>query len=259
MDIATILGILVGIGLMFYGIVDAKGGSEFISAGSFAVTIGGALCSTMISLPLNKLKAALGVAKKVLLTKAREPKELIKTLVGFAEIARRDGILALEEASKNLDDEFLVKGLQLAVDGADPELISDIMNTELENIAERHRNGRKIFEAMGKYAPAFGMIGTLIGLVALLKNLSDPEKIGPAMAIALITTLYGAVCANLVCLPMVDKLELRSKEELFLKGIIIQGVMSIQSGDNPRIVEQKLEIFLEPRVRAEREAAKSAA
>lgn len=259
MDTATILGILVGIGLLLYGVMDAKGGSEFISAGSFAVTIGGALCATMISLPMNKIKAAVSVAKKVFLTKTHPPQELIKTLVGFAEIARRDGILALEEASKDLDDEFLVKGLQLAVDGADPELISDIMNTELENIVTRHDNGRKIFEAMGKYAPAFGMVGTLIGLVALLKNLSNPEAIGPAMAIALITTLYGAICANLIFLPVADKLALRSKEEMFLKEIIIQGVMSIQSGDNPRIVEQKLEIFLEPRVRAAREAAKTAA
>ncbi len=259
MDIATIVGILVGIGVLFFGIMDAKGGGEFINAGSFAVTIGGALCATLISLPMRRVKAAVSVAKKVFLTKVAAPHELIKTLVGFAEIARRDGILALEEASKNLEDDFLVKGLQLAVDGADPELISDIMTTELENIKERHRDGRKIFEAMGKYAPAFGMIGTLIGLVALLKNLDNPESIGPAMAIALITTLYGAVCANLIFLPVADKLGLRSKEEMFLKEIIIQGVMSIQSGDNPRIVEQKLEIFLEPRIRMEKEAAKTAA
>lgn len=259
MDIATILGIIVGFALMVYGIIGAKGGNEFLNVPSFAITVGGALCATMISLPMKKLVTAFSVWKKAFLTKSKSSHELIKTLVGFAEIARRDGILALEEASKNLEDAFLVKGLQLAVDGADPELISDIMNTELENLRERHRTGRKIFELLGKYGPAFGMIGTLIGLISLLKHLDNPDSVGPAMGVALVTTLYGAILANLLCGPMVDKLELRSKEECLLKEIIIQGVMSIQSGDNPRIVEQKLEIFLEPRVRAAKETAKTAA
>ena len=255
MDIATIMGIILGIGVLLYGIVDAKGGQEFISPASFAITIGGAVAATIISLPLAKMKGAVGVVKKAFLTKAQAPQELIKKLVGFAEVARRDGILALEEASKEVEDEFMVKGLQLAVDGADPELIHDIMNTELENLGERHRTGRKVFEQMGKYAPAFGMIGTLVGLVALLKNLDDPTAVGPAMAVALITTLYGAIAANFIFIPIADKLTLRSKEESVLKEIVIQGVMAIQSGDNPRIVEQKLTIFLEPKLRALKEAA----
>jgi chemotaxis protein MotA len=213
----------------------------------------------MITVSMKRFLGIFGVAKRAFLVKkSQSPSELIKTLVGFAEIARRDGILALEEASKNLDDEFMVKGLQLAVDGADPELISEIMRTELEHIEERHKGGRKMFESIAKFGPGFGMIGTLIGLICLLGNLSEPEKVGPAMGLAMITTLYGAIVCNFVFGPLAEKLEHRSKEEKLLKEIIIQGVMAIQSGDNPRIVEQKLEIFLEPRVRGERKAAANA-
>jgi len=254
-DLATILGIVAGIGVLLYGIIDAKGGTEFINPASFAITIGGAICATIITLPLSIWGASVGIVKKAFLSKTMKSQELIRTLVGFAEVARRDGILALEEASKDVEDEFLVKGLQLAVDGADPELIHSIMSTELNKLIERHRAGKSIFDQLGKYAPAFGMIGTLIGLVALLKNLSDPSAVGPAMAVALITTLYGAVAANFIFLPISDKLALRSKEEALSKEIVIQGVMAIQSGDNPRIVEQKLAIFLEPKMRAIKEAA----
>ncbi len=255
MDIATIVGFILGIGLLLFGIVDAGGGGEFISPSSFAITIGGAIAATLISLPLDKFKGAVGVVRNAFLTKAQEPKEMIQQLVSFAEVARRDGILALEESSKEVKDEFMVKGLQLAVDGADPELINAIMSTELENLSERHKVGRSVFEQLGKYAPAFGMVGTLVGLVALLKSLDDPAAVGPAMAVALITTLYGAVASNFVFLPLADKLAIRSKQEMLLKEIIIQGVMAIQSGDNPRIVEQKLAIFLEPKLRVLRDAA----
>ncbi len=255
MDIATIVGFILGTGLLMFGIVDAGGGGEFLSPASFAITIGGAVAATLISLPLDKVKGSVGVVRNAFLTKTQEPKEMIKQLVSFAEVARRDGILALEESSKDVKDEFMVKGLQLAVDGADPELINTIMSTELENLSERHKVGRSVFEQLGKYAPAFGMVGTLVGLVALLKNLDDPSAVGPAMAVALITTLYGAVAANFVFLPLADKLAIRSKQEMLLKEIIIQGVMAIQSGDNPRIVEQKLAIFLEPKLRVLRDAA----
>ncbi len=249
MDFATLVGLIAGIGLILWAIVTNESIATFVDIPSLAIVIGGAISATLISLPMQKAKIAMGVAKKAFLTKSASPVELINTLVGFAEIARRDGILALEEASKDVDDEFLVKGLQLAVDGADPELISEIMNTELQNLLERHRTGKTIFSTLGKYAPAFGMIGTLVGLVILLKNMDKPEMIGPSMAIALITTLYGAIFSNLVFLPIADKLDIRSKEERFVKNIIIQGVMAIQSGDNPRIVEQKLKIYLAPKIR----------
>ena len=167
----------------------------------------------------------------------------------FAEIARRDGILSLESMTGTIQDKFIVKGIQMAVDGTDPELIEQILEGELDSLASRHAEGRLLFETLGKYGPAFGMIGTVIGLIIMLKHMEDVSKIGSGMAVALITTLYGAVTANLICLPIADKLRLRSKEEMLMKQIIIKGVMSIQSGDNPRIVEQKLKTFLPPTFR----------
>jgi chemotaxis protein MotA len=152
--------------------------------------------------------------------------------------------------TEQITDPFMVSGIQMAVDGTDPELIEAIMIGDLEAIEGRHFEGKALFETVGRFAPAFGMIGTLIGLVILLKNMEDPSTIGPAMAIALLTTLYGALVANVVALPLADKLARRSREEMLLKMIIVKGVMSIQSGDNPRIVEQKLKTFLPARVRA---------
>ena len=160
--------------------------------------------------------------------------------------ARRDGILALENMTDQIEDAFVVTGIQMAVDGTDPEIIQTIMETELENLIERHDAGRGLLEAMGRYAPAYGMIGTLIGLVAMLSNMDDPSAIGAGMAAALLTTLYGAMMANVVFLPLSDKLAKRTSEEVLVKTIIVQGVMAIQSGDNPRNVETKLRTFLPP-------------
>ncbi|MHC4350826.1 MAG: motility protein A, partial [Planctomycetota bacterium] len=171
--------------------------------------------------------------------------------VELAEVARRDGILALEGMISEMQDDFLVRGIQMAVDGTDPEVIQAVMETELENLLERHENGKGMLDAMGRYAPAFGMIGTLIGLVAMLQNMDDPSKIGAGMAAALLTTLYGALLANIVFMPMADKLGRRTNEEALAKTIIINGVMAIQSGDNPRTVESKLVTFLPPALRPE--------
>ena len=184
--------------------------------------------------------------------------KLIRDIVGFAEVARRDGILSLENRAKEVDDPFIVSGIQMAVDGTDPELIEQIMNNELENLVERHEVGKALFDGIGKYSPAFGMIGTLVGLVVMLQNMDDPSKIGPGMAIAILTTMYGAIIANAIALPIADRLSRRSSEEVLLKMIIVKGVMAIQSGDNPRIVEQKLRTFLPPSMRntrTEEEAA----
>jgi chemotaxis protein MotA len=174
-------------------------------------------------------------------------------MVSYAEIARRDGILSLENATKDMDDPFIVRGIQMAVDGTDPELIEQIMDNELENLVERHENGKGLFDTLGKYAPAFGMIGTLVGLVAMLANLTDPSSLGAGMAVALITTLYGAIIANAIALPLADRLGRRSADEVLYKTVIIKGVMAIQSGDNPRVVEQKLRTFLPPSARREEE------
>ncbi|MEA2062225.1 MAG: motility protein A, partial [Gemmatimonadota bacterium] len=175
--------------------------------------------------------------------------ETIATLVSFAERARREGILALERHMEEIEDEFLSKGIQLAVDGTEPELMRSILTTELDYMERRHTNGAGILTTAGALAPAFGMCGTLIGLVLMLLTMSDPSTIGPKMAVALITTFYGAILANLFFIPLSNKLKRRSEEEVLVKELMIEGILSIQSGDNPRIVEQKLTSFISPKLR----------
>src|SRR5699024_4700878 len=170
--------------------------------------------------------------------------ELIDLFIRLSERARREGILALENELEEVDDPFIRKGILLAVDGIEPDVINDIMNAEITAMAERHFQGRAIVEKAGEYASAWGMIGTLIGLVLMLGNLQDPATLGPNMAVALITTLYGVVLANLVFIPMASKLEIKTNEEIFIKQIVIEGVIGVQSGQNPRILEEKLSAFL---------------
>ncbi len=249
MDVTTILGLVAGIFIL--GMALSSGGNigAFVNPASMLITFGGAFCAAIIATPLSRLKTIVGVTRKTFFHRPADTMSLIGRLVRFGEIARRDGILALEGALADDDDAFLVKGIQMAVDGSDPEFINKTMSTEIEALEDRHINGRKMFEALATYAPAFGMIGTLIGLIMMLQNLQDPSTVGPGMAVALLTTFYGALSANLIFMPIADKLAARSKEELLVKEIVMQGVMSIQSGDNPRVVEQKLKIFLAPRFR----------
>ncbi len=253
MDLSTIIGMVLGFALISGAIIMGGSAEWFVSPESVAMVIGGAISATLVAFPFGVLKKVMGVTKKTLLYKPQSPEKLIADMVSYAEVARRDGILSLETMTKDIKDPFIVRGIQMAVDGTDPELIEQIMSTELENLMDRHEQGKSVFETLGRYAPAFGMIGTLVGLVTMLANLEDPSKIGAGMAVALITTLYGAVVANSIFLPMADKLGKRSAEEVLLKTIIVKGVMSIQSGDNPRIVEQKLSTFLPPGQRSDEE------
>jgi chemotaxis protein MotA len=227
----------------------------FLHVPSAAIVFGGGIAATMISLPLESvINAVTRVGKHAFVHSPDSPDEIIKRMVEFAEIARRDGILALENVTDTIQDDFLVKGIQLAVDGTDPELIEQIMTTELENIEGRHLEGKKFFDLLTKYCPAWGMIGTLIGLINMLSaGIDNPEALVAGMAVALMTTLYGSVTANYIVGPIADKLAKRNEEEMLLKQIVLRGVMSIQSGDNPRIVEQKLKIFLPPSARGEEE------
>lgn len=257
MDIATIVGVILGTVLVVGAIVMGGSFGSYIDIPSVLIVIGGAVGSTLAAYPLGKFLAMPKVCLKTIFAKGGDPVALVKTIVELAEVARRDGILALEASAEKLDDEFLVRGIQMAVDGTDPEVIQAIMDTELENLMDRHSAGKGLLDAMGKYAPAFGMIGTLIGLVAMLSNMDDPAKIGAGMAAALLTTLYGAMISNMLFLPMADKLAIRSGEEVLLKTIVIQGVMSIQAGDNPRNVQSKLMTFVPPasRIHDDRAAA----
>ena len=251
MDISTVIGFITGVSLLLWAILGKSDLGAFIDTGSIAIVIGGAVSAAMISFPISNLLGVAKVVKNCFLFKSRAPGSIITEMVKFAEIARRDGILALENQLGEIDDPFMVQAVQLAVDGTDPELIEAILLSDLESIEARHADGKAVFENIGKFAPAFGMIGTLVGLVIMLQNMADPNSIGPAMAVALLTTLYGALTANLVALPMAEKLGLRSKEEMLLKMIVLKGVLSIQAGDNPRIVEQKLKTFLPHRLRGE--------
>jgi len=257
-DIATIAGLILGAVLIGMAILMGGDIGSYLNAPSVLIVVGGATCATMVAYPLTRFLKLPKVVLKTLLSKAQNPVDLIRQLVELAEIARRDGILALENMTEQIEDGFLITGIQMAVDGTDPEVIQAVMETELENLIERHEAGKGLLDGLGKYAPAFGMIGTLIGLVAMLKNMDDPTKIGAGMAAALLTTLYGALLANLAFLPLAEKLALRSSEEVLLKTIIIQGVMSIQAGDNPRNVQSKLLTFVPPAQRVREEDSRAA-
>lgn len=249
MDIATIIGLVAGFGLVFSAILMGGGAGIFFNVPSILIVVGGTIAATLINYPLHEVLNVMGTVRNAFIHKERSPLSLIEKLVEFATIARREGILALESHAGDADDEFLQKSVQLAIDGTAPELIKDILTTELAFMEDRHAMGQSILLAMGAFSPAFGMIGTLIGLVKMLATLDDPSQIGGGMAVALLTTLYGALMANIMLLPAAGKLKVRTSRELLAKEVIIEGILSIQSGDNPRIVEQKLKAFVSPAVR----------
>jgi chemotaxis protein MotA len=258
MDLGLIFGFLGTWVLIVWACLSGGGLGYFIDVPSVILVVGGTLTVTFMTFPVGYVKTIGKVMKKAFFHTPQSAQKLIDQLVAFAEVARRDGILSLENAVKDVDDPFIVRGIQMAVDGTDPELIEQVMSNELDNLIERHEAGKGLMDCMGKYAPAYGMIGTLVGLVIMLQNMDDPSKIGPGMAIALLTTMYGALIANGVALPISDRLARRSSEEVLMKTIIIKGVMAIQSGDNPRIVEQKLRTFLPPAARVQTEQEEAA-
>ncbi len=249
MDIATVIGLVSGTALLLWAIMGKSDLGTFIDGGSVAIVLGGSVSAAMVSFPIGNIIGIARVVKNCFFARSRDPGALIGEMVRYAEVARRDGILALENVTNEIDDPFLVSGIQMAIDGTDPDLIQSVLMSDLEAVEARHAEGKALFDNIGRFAPAFGMIGTLIGLVIMLKNMEDPASIGPAMAVALLTTMYGALLANLIALPMAEKLGLRSREEGLLSMIVVRGVMAIQSGDNPRIVEQKLKTFLPNRLR----------
>lgn len=256
MDIASVLGVVIAIGLILSSII-VGGGSfvAFFDAPSVMVVIGGAIAAAMISFPMKNFLGVFGVILKVFLYKLDSIPSLIEEIVSLAETARRDGLLALESRIEEIQNPFVVLGVQMAVDGTRPEVMEDILRTELDAVATRHRDGKALLDCMGRFAPAFGMIGTLMGLVIMLGDMSDPSKIGAGMAVALLTTMYGAIASNVVFLPFAEKLGFTNKQELLAMEIIVRGIMAIQSGENPRVIEQKLNTFIPPRLRASGKAA----
>ncbi|MCC3145199.1 MotA/TolQ/ExbB proton channel family protein [Halanaerobium sp. Z-7514] len=244
MDIATILGFIAG--AIIFSTVAILGGNViiFVSIQSVLVVLGGTMAGILISYNFTALKKIPDLLKVAFKNDNVESERVIEELVSFAEKARREGLLALEDDAAEMEDEFLKKGIQLVVDGTDPELVRNILETKLTFLAERHYKGRSIFSTMGQLAPAFGMIGTLIGLVQMLSQLDDPDQLGSGMAVALITTLYGALLANWIFIPLAKNLQTQSNHEIHVKEVIIEGILSIQAGENPRIVKEKLNAFL---------------
>ncbi|MEA3486392.1 MAG: MotA/TolQ/ExbB proton channel family protein [Thermodesulfobacteriota bacterium] len=249
MDISTILGLIIGFGLVISAIAMGGGASWFLNGPSAMIVLGGTFGAVLINYPISDLLGVTKVAKNVFFRKGLKTEKMIETLLDMSKIARRDGILALENKMEDIKDPFFAKGMKLMIDGVEPGILSRILNTELEYISERHRLGAEIFTTMGNFAPAMGMVGTLIGLIKMLVEMEDPSAIGPAMAIALVTTFYGVLLANLVFLPAAGKLKTQSNSELMQRQLMISGILSIQSGDNPRVLEDKLHSFISPKKR----------
>lgn len=247
-DILTPIGITIGF-MMISAAILSSGGREgfvtFVDIASVFIVIGGLIGSLLINFKFEQIKLFFRVFKEAFKKNDQQIPELIHLFVKLSERARKEGLLALEDEITDEEDEFIKKGVLLAIDGIEPEVINEIMNAEIIALEDRHHKGRILLEKAGEYAPAWGMIGTLIGLVLMLNNLEDPSSLGPNMAVALLTTLYGTVLANLVFIPMASKLENKTDEEIFIKQIIIEGIIGVQSGQNPRILEEKLSAFLQ--------------
>lgn len=249
MDIATVVGLISGFIFIIWGIFISGEIGSFIDIPSILIVLGGTLASTLISYPIKSFLGTSKVVKNAFLQKEISPDNVIVEIIQLANVARKEGLLSLEEFGEKVDDEFLKKGIMLIVDGTDPELVRNILETELVFLEERHTEGQSIFETMGSFAPAYGMLGTLIGLINMLEKLDDPSNIGPNMSVALVTTFYGSFLANVVFLPMANKLKIRSKREILVKELMVEGLLSIQAGENPRIIEEKLKTFVPPELR----------
>lgn len=221
----------------------------FWNAPSVLITIGGAIMATFIGNKFESIMSAVKATGVIFKPPVLDPTGAIDKIVSLANTARKEGVLALEDSTEVMDDQFLKKGIMLIVDGTDPELVKGIMETELAYIDERHGDNASVYEFLASQGPAWGMIGTLIGLILMLLKMDDPAALGPNMAVALITTFYGSMMANFLCTPIANKMKSISKEEVLLKTVLIEGMLSIQAGENPRIIEEKLKSFLSPAIR----------
>lgn len=245
MDFGTITGVLIGVVLIGIAMASGDGGIIlFYSPSSIFIVIGGTVGAAAIAFPTKELKDIIPISMRVFRNPVVEIEGITKFLTDCAQEARKNGLLALEDLAKKTKHKPMIRGLGLIADGTDSATLHEILSTELKQIQENQKKGQKIFSEMGKFSPAFGMIGTLIGLVQMLSNLDDPSKIGPNMAVALLTTLYGALLSNLFFLPMVTKLERRAKIETFQIDLMIVGLVSINKGDSTQILREKLDAFM---------------
>lgn len=250
MDISTVLGLVAGTICIVVSIIIGGGGiMDFIDMPSVFIVIGGTICALLVSYPMPKLLEGLKTIKYAFSKQDIDPTEVIKKINDLALAARKEGLLALEEIAQSMDDAFLQKGILLIVDGTDAELLRSILETEIAFVENRHKDNQKVWESMADLGPAWGMIGTLIGLIIMLGALSDPSSLGPKMAVALITTFYGSIIANFIATPVANKLKLNSNDEILHKQVMVEGLLSIQAGENPRVIEEKLKAFLAPGLR----------
>lgn len=255
MDIGTIIGFISGaIFLILSMLLGAnwdmdKIAKGFIDGPSVLITIGGTIASTLISIPLPRVLTAMKATGKIFFPIKLDPTEAITKIIALSNLARKEGVLALEGEAMEMEDPFLQKGIMLIVDGAEPELVRNILETEMAYIEGRHGDIRGVWETIGTMGPAWGMIGTLLGLILMLQDMSDPSLLGPSMAVAIVTTFYGSIIANFIANPIANKLKIYSSGEMLLKEVLIEGMLSIQAGENPRIIEEKLKAFLSPALR----------
>ncbi len=258
MDLATIVGLVVAFGALMVSVL-LEGGElgAFINIPAGILVFGGTFGATLVSFPLAEMLRLPVVAKNAFFAKEMDRGEIINLMVGFAQKARREGILVLEEDASRVDNSLLKLGIQLAVDGTPQEMVREILEVEVDAMHERHKQGEQIFATMGGFGPTLGIIGTVMGLVHMLGNLSDPKSMGPAIAGAFIATLYGVSSANLVFLPIAGKLKLRDEEEVMFSQMIVEGILAIQSGDSPRTVEAKMRAFLSPKQKESVRAAEA--
>lgn len=252
MDIASLVGIIAGVVMVILGIMTSGGINtigNFLDVPSFFITFGGSLSSVLTAGKIADFTGGLQSIKLAFQEKVLDPGQVIHSIIDLSNIARKEGLLALEEAASGIEDEFLKKGIMLVVDGTDPDLVRGILETDLTCVEDRHKQTISFWEKWGEMGPAWGMIGTLIGLVNMLNDMSDASSIGPSMATALITTLYGSLIANWLCTPIANKLKDNNAREVMMKEVTIEGLLSIQAGENPRVIEEKLKSFLSPTAR----------
>jgi chemotaxis protein MotA len=251
MDKSTIIGIASGLGLITVSMLLGGGIGAFIDIPSLLIVLGGTLAAVLVNFPLQDVLAVIRITKKVISEQDTSPRKYIQQIVEISKKARTNGLLAIEEDLNSVDEDFMKVTLQHVVNGTEPEDLSNIMEAELAIMEQRHKVGQKMYTAMGMYAPAFGMIGTLIGLIQMLQNLSDPSSVGPGMAMAMITTFYGSLFANLFFIPMAGKLKQRSEAEMQFKQMLLTGVLSVQAEESPRVIQNKLTSYLPPAQRIE--------
>ena len=247
MDLATIIGLAGGTLLIFSAIFLGGSAGIFVNIPGLLIVMGGSFAAACIKFTLADVLNSIKVAMKAFSVKLEAPEEIIKKMVNFARLAKKEGLISLDQ--ENPEDPFMAKALRYLSDGYDEKLLAEMLNKDINLTISRHTTGQNVFKGIGDSAPAFGMIGTLIGLVQMLASMDDPASIGPSMAVALLTTLYGALAANLVCLPIADKLALRSQQEQQAKYIIREAAVGINQALSPMVLEESLKIYLAPKVR----------